>query len=533
MTSIEAIYATFVFMRSNQRRSTELPPIRRWLLMGLIVLQTVALVALLLTARGNSSTVQVNNAESMMAQVSTTVFERIQNFLAPAEKAVRVLYGLITRGTIIPNTTALEDFLLEQLSSQPQLTGMYFGGTDGSFIFARREKKGLSLKRIAVVNGRRQVTLRLYNNVALLLSTQSSQDDGFDPRSRPWYKAAISRQNLIWTSPYVFFSSQRPGVTTAIPVKNSQSQIIGVVGADIEISALSEFIGQMPISKNGQAFIVDVSGAVVALPRFTLQSGSRELPKLQEVGSEPAQLLEQNANASELLEYRIGNTDWIGSLRPLSVNQDNTWSLGIYMPRQDFVEQSEAIFNRQLWQTMAICIFVVLLAVPLVWQFSIPVEGWYTRATTDELTGLLNRKEFLSRAAKLLAQGHTSAVLVRLDVDKLQMINHIFGREAGDKALKIVANGFEQRIRKTDLTARIGEDDFVLLLPNIDHGIALQKLEQWCGEITEPFKQMLSLSAGVTQISNPSEVEAKLQEAEIALLVSKKRGGNTIKSYLG
>lgn len=518
-----------MFSRKQPRNS--LPPIRQWLLLGLVALQSIGIIALLLAARSNTTGLQLENARTIMQHVSESVLERTQRFLAPAEQTASVLQGLMSRGTLLPNSKAFDDFLLEQLKAVPQLTGLYYGGVDGSFIFAKREKIGFSLKKIVVVKNQVLTSLLIFDQQFVLLSNSQIANDGYDPRSRPWFQKALNRQALIWTGPYVFFSSQRPGITTALPVRNLASKVSGVVGVDIEISVLSDFISNIPTSPNGSAFIVTKSGEVVGMPQLALklQPKSRTLPKLVEVGSEQAKALQKLSQNQETLQsYRVANQDWVGLMRPLLINQDADWLLGIHAPRLDFVGSSEDVFNRQLWQTILVSLLVVIASIPLIWRVSSPIETWYKRATTDELTQLLNRTEFLARAKKVLPLTTSSSVVVMFDLDKFKTVNDVFGHDAGDKVLKTITQRLRERVRQYDLVARFGGDEFAMLLPDVSLSIAQERLELWRTEIVEPFRQMVSVSFGITEINATDVIEEKLVEADYALLAAKKTGKNRI-----
>jgi diguanylate cyclase (GGDEF)-like protein len=518
-------------MQRKTNPQISIPPVRQWMLLGLVLLQSVAILALLLAARSNTSTLQLENADTIMGHVSESVLERTQRFLLPAEQSAQVLHGLMERGTLVPNTQSFEDYLIEQLAAVPQLTGLYFGGLDGSFIFAKREINGFSIKNIGFTNGIRKTSFRDFDINSKLVASRLDPADVYDPRTRGWFKDASQRENLIWTGPYVFFSSQRPGITTALPVSNSSGKRLGVVGVDIEISVLSEFIGKIPTSDNGAAFIVTKDGDVVGMPDLSkkLKPGSRTLPKLQEVGSQSAlELQKLELNEGKLQSYNVGNQEWVGLIRPLLVNQDADWLLGIHAPKTDFIGSSENIFNRQIWQTIAVSLLVIACSVPLIWRFSSPIENWYHRATTDELTQLLNRTEFLKRAKKLLTQTTGSSVVVMFDLDKFKTVNDVFGHDAGDKVLKTITARLRERVRQHDLVARFGGDEFAMLLPNISLITAQERLEQWRAEIVEPFKKMVSVSVGMVEINPNQELDLKLKEADQALLAAKGSGRNRI-----
>jgi diguanylate cyclase (GGDEF)-like protein len=93
------------------------------------------------------------------------------------------------------------------------------------------------------------------------------------------------------------------------------------------------------------------------------------------------------------------------------------------------------------------------------------------QAFHDALTGLPNRILFLDRLEQMLVQGTRSgartAAVMFLDLDRFKQINDTLGHEAGDQCLKEVARRLRQCVRASDTVARMGGDEFTILLPEI------------------------------------------------------------------
>jgi diguanylate cyclase (GGDEF)-like protein len=459
------------------------------------------------------------------------VLQKTRNYLAPAEQTARECSNLMGRGLINPNTPSFEAFLLEQLVTNPQLTGIYFGANDGSFTYAKRAATGFTLKRIAMLGGTRQVSFEEFDPQLNPLSTRVEKKDSYDPRKRGWYEEAIARQGLIWTGPYVFFTSQKPGITVALPTTTRDRRITGVFGVDIEISEISKFIATIPTSPHGASFIVTNSGEVVGMPKLDqkLPPGSSGLPKLSEVASPEALTLQRVAGQdNDFHVFQVAGKPWVGLIRPLVINQDADWRLGIHAPQADFVGSTEALFNRQWLQALLISVGAFLISIPLIWRVSSPIEAWYHRATTDELTTLLNRSEFLQRAKKILANQTGTSVVVMLDLDGFKNVNDVFGHAAGDTILQGVAERLHQLVRHHDLIARFGGDEFALFLPDINAATATLRLEAWRKEIAAPFKEVVTISAGLVELQRSDRLEDRLHEADLALLKAKSEGKDRI-----
>ncbi|MDO4566415.1 MAG: sensor domain-containing diguanylate cyclase [Oscillospiraceae bacterium] len=90
------------------------------------------------------------------------------------------------------------------------------------------------------------------------------------------------------------------------------------------------------------------------------------------------------------------------------------------------------------------------------------------RSEHDDMTGLLNRKAFIRRVENLLERSSQAMhLLIMLDLDGFKQINDSLGHDAGDKALTAFAERLRTLTRSTDLSARIGGDEFMVFLPNM------------------------------------------------------------------
>ncbi|MDG1583202.1 GGDEF domain-containing protein [Pseudomonas sp. GOM6] len=152
---------------------------------------------------------------------------------------------------------------------------------------------------------------------------------------------------------------------------------------------------------------------------------------------------------------------------------------------------------------------------------------------TDELTGLYNRRHFLRLALRELgALGHgRQHGLALIDLDHFKRINDVHGHAAGDRVLQTFAAVARACLRDGDVLARYGGEEFVLLLPNTD----ADQFTTCCERLREAFARAeplgvqvhnLSLSAGMTLLSEGDDLDEALQRADQALYRAKRGGRN-------
>jgi two-component system cell cycle response regulator len=156
-------------------------------------------------------------------------------------------------------------------------------------------------------------------------------------------------------------------------------------------------------------------------------------------------------------------------------------------------------------------------------------------ALTDPLTGLPNRRSALWQLAQMAKQNLPYA-LVLLDVDHFKVVNDTFGHIGGDTALIALTHALKRNLRPNDICARIGGDEFLILLPDTDQGAAQDIADRLCQiaaqlDIPMPGHQIhrLSISAGLAAFQpcdGSISSEAQISAADAALYAAKRGGRN-------
>ncbi len=165
-------------------------------------------------------------------------------------------------------------------------------------------------------------------------------------------------------------------------------------------------------------------------------------------------------------------------------------------------------------------------------------------ALTDALTGLFNRRYVMGHLDRLLArsgeQKKTFAVLM-LDIDHFKQVNDTYGHAAGDEVLKEFAHRLSRHMRNFDLVSRIGGEEFLVILPDIDLPMAKMVAERLCAVISdEPMvctpdgtALKITTSIGITWASGGTEpVDAVLKRADTALYRAKNGGRNRVEAEI-
>lgn len=157
------------------------------------------------------------------------------------------------------------------------------------------------------------------------------------------------------------------------------------------------------------------------------------------------------------------------------------------------------------------------------------------QALTDALTGCYNRRSFemqLDKDLLMAKRSHQPLSLVMLDLDRFKQLNDSAGHEAGDMALRKLADCFRQELRGVDSAARFGGDEFALILPQAYSEGALivaERVRARVEQIEIPGFGNLSASLGIATFPTHARSRAELtQDADLALYSAKRAGRNRV-----
>jgi two-component system cell cycle response regulator len=156
-------------------------------------------------------------------------------------------------------------------------------------------------------------------------------------------------------------------------------------------------------------------------------------------------------------------------------------------------------------------------------------------AFTDHLTGLANRRRFerqLEREAGRSLRYNRPFCLLLIDIDNFKAVNDTYGHEAGDEAIRRLANSLQAGTRGIDLAARIGGEEFAVILPETHFGGGLElaeRLRSAVREIEIPVVGYITSSFGVAEFPLHAQTERELiAVADAALYEAKRRGRDRV-----
>lgn len=330
--------------------------------LSLILATSIIIIAF--TYRKDSRAIEAFSQDTIN-RVSALIEERTNCMIHDVERIPKESVRFLLRHPqISPDNNDLIFYFIEKLKFHPNLYAFYVGSPDGNaviaynlsasdrpYTFSGPLPQGAEFACIVVdQTGSRNTCIYLDQNLRVLSSGEISFGH-YDPRSRPWYEGAKKTGKLFWTDVFRYLPTNDLGIAVSVPVFDKEGQLIAVIGADLSLKLLSEFLASQKIGQSGKAFILDETGKVL-LPAAT--------PNQSEAVSK--------AFASEKKRARVdeGGERYIVSIKEFPASFINRWYTAILDPLNDYF--AKAIQAQK--QVVLISLAIVLAASFLIIYFS-------------------------------------------------------------------------------------------------------------------------------------------------------------------
>jgi len=463
-------------------------------------------------------------------------------FLEPAYRNALQTSDFIEKGLLdVNNEDQTESFFLSLLEKNPEFNGAYVTNLAGDFFFVSRNtdvnnSSYLTKKIKATTPG---VADFLWRDDSLdVVSSRPGFPDNYNAKERPWYQQAMNKGDIIWTEPYVFFTSKEPGITVAIPYRNSEGGIEGAIGLDIALKELSKFFSELKVYGSSSAFMVSANDKFIAAPSFGDKDTALSNLDVSDTSTgQPIERYAANFLAENLLsdnntatngEFYFQGSEYSLHYDYFSVKDGPEWIIGAYAPSNTFLEVLEGRDKRNI----SFALFVLFLSLIIgfyyikrTWQ---PFDKLVSLIVVDEQTGLYNR-HFLQGIGsnmylKMLRENNTLLSIALIDIDNFSAVNSEFGSHIGDKAITKFAEFLRSNITKGEVITRYSGDRFVIILSGADKDTAefrlndiRLKLDSWPLTVDDLLIR-LTFSAGIVTIDDTHDAidEEKSFETFIA-----------------
>ncbi len=366
------------------------------LALSLAGLQFLAILLFVSTSYLTSERAMLQHAQNLMSQAVKSASEQTRLFLKPAGDIAVEAARMMSSGVIAPDDVpSLEIFLTQKVLTEDYVAGVYYGDEAGNFVYVMRSEGPGDLRtKIVTRSGTARTTELIWRDDAFsIVEAGFDPQDEYDPRTRPWYDAAVADRSLIWTDPYVFFSSGKPGITAAAPVLTEADGLIGVIGVDIETDDVSAFLADLKVSEDSTVLIMDDAGRVISHPdsdQILVENGGSgfRLAEISELEDPVARQAFGQTDLAETLAARVDQRSdvvhegqsFLALLTPFQ-GIDVPWTIGVHAPENDFVREIRENRRRNIWIAAAISLATALVGLLIADRILRPVRAFAVRTS--------------------------------------------------------------------------------------------------------------------------------------------------------
>jgi len=342
------------------------------------VLQIFAAVGLIgwLSLRNGQKDVH-DIASQLRNEVTARILQRVTTYLETPQIVTQINADAVRLGELnLQDSGSLERHFWHQMQLFKSLRPIAFGNEQGEIRSVDRLDDGtLVIRVVDKSTGGKYHTYATDNqgNRAKLIEVKET----FDPRTRPWYKAAVKIGKLTWTEIYPYFSSDSLAISAARPFyDNKTGTLLGVTNATLSLSQIGDFLNELKIGRSGQTFIVERSGDLVACSRlqkpFTIskEGGEEKRSRLQAIHSSnrltrltTQYLIEHfgdlsRINGSQQLDFKIDGKRQFLQVTPFANAHGLDWLIVVVVPEDDFMKR----INANTHTTIVLCLLALVLA---------------------------------------------------------------------------------------------------------------------------------------------------------------------------
>ncbi len=370
------------------------------------VLQTVAITGVVGYLSYVNGQQAVNGlVQQLMGEVCDRIQQHLQSYTELPQQVVENITDDIESGRIsldAEDLQPLDSYFLRRSQTFDAVSFIYVGNEQGKLIGAGPIDKPQNLYVVEVTDRTTNGRYVSYEVDGLGQRVREiSAVPNYDPRRRPWYRAALKAGRATWSDIYAYVGEPEQGLTiTAVkPFHKATGEVAGVAAVDLYLNDIDQFLKNLQVTKSGQVFILERNGTLVA-------SSHQQAIQVQQNGI--GQRVSALTSHDPLIQATIAHVQQTGSLSRIQITQhfevmlqgqrqfvqvtpwqDShglNWLIVAVVPESDFTEQID--LSTRI--TFLLCGLAVLIALLI----GIATARWVTSPIRQ-----------LNRAARNLAQG--------------------------------------------------------------------------------------------------------------------------------
>lgn len=333
-------------------------------------------------------------SDEVIQQVSSGLIDKITGVTRQTQILSEATRGVINRHEDFANSIPrLVPYLINTLRHSPMVFSVGVASVDGYYLavidlalaglshYYSDPQKPLprgckyAVRLIKNTPSESTETWQYLSTDRQVLATDSVQPASYDPRTDSWFVNMQEWPSVQWANSYLprgvnkYHSSEEPGITVSVPIFDSENKFYAMIGTNITLNYLSNYITHQEIGKSGQAFILDSEGKLLIPIKSNLDAPSLELAQTLI----PSAYKQYEEDEKQHFFFREGKTEYIIHVQDFPISFDNEWIVVIAVPFNDFFGRITNTQNATILISLAVLIIFSILVFLFSKRISIPI----------------------------------------------------------------------------------------------------------------------------------------------------------------
>lgn len=348
----------------------------------------------------SNNTVSTEFAKRTMKEHTNSILMQTKRYLDDVQKVVMLFRTLVDlRDPNNLDDERLCDYLLQSLKLYPHFANIFMGLANGNYLgvekrtpnsrYQLQSDKALPNNVEFLIQSQNRLVNPItekwsyFNEEGVLVGEENNEFFNFDPRNRIWFTAAEQKGEFVWTDIYEYSGTNSLCLTAAVPVYSKTDDrlvsLTGVVGVDLLLDDLSNFMESQKVSERGLAFIVNQAGQIVAYPALKNETqqglGARTLLSIGEIKDKEVSVAYQqykNLNQDNV-EFNYNGESYLASFTKISGENSIDWSIGVVVPKSDFSKSIDNLHKQELIIILIIAMIAIFVTFYISRRISSPI----------------------------------------------------------------------------------------------------------------------------------------------------------------
>ena len=364
-------------------------------------------------------------ANQLQNEVSARISQQLDHYLALPIQVNEVNLNLLKLGLLnFQDLDSIRRHLWKQMKVHPSLGYFNLGTVDNLFLGVGREDDGTLYLELM------KPTDKFYYNRYLLNDqgdpTTIITREKYFYKEDKWYSDAVAAGKPIWSKIYQW--GDRPeviSIASSYPIYNQQNKLVGVIGIDLILTQISNFLKQLKVTPSSKIFIVEPNGLIVASsseekPYLEVNGESQRLSAFQSrdplIKSSSQYLLNRFSDLSKIqtkqsINFKLDGENIFVRVHPWQDQFGLNWLIVVAIPESDFMKE----IDRNTRRTIVLCLVALAIATGM----GVVIAHWITEPILR-----------LNRASQKIATGDLNQAVKVRQIMELRELAHSFNKMA-------------------------------------------------------------------------------------------------------